>query len=228
MALPTVSTPKHCPDCPAARESMLEELVSRAAGCAFRCAILEARETVSPDVLRPGNLVMVRRGILIRQRLDRQGRVAAVDAIGPGGIARVDPAPNGSSTATGYAATRLILCVCPAASANEALKNDENTANELVRAMGRSLTRIERLAEARGRPSARAQVASILCVLADTLASSEPDRVPSGIQQRDIAHLLGIRHETVCRVLRALENEGLLVRENEEFRIVDRAAIEAA
>ena len=70
---------------------------------------------------------------------------------------------------------------------------------------------------------------ALLLALADTLSPPKMTAViPSSLQQRDMAALLGLRHETVCRAVAQLVSRGALQRDTEGFRIVDRALLTAA
>jgi DNA-binding MarR family transcriptional regulator len=81
---------------------------------------------------------------------------------------------------------------------------------------------MERLAEARGRASAAAKVGALLCTLAQTLRPGQDDgRVPSEFLQRDLAGLLSIRHESVCRVMRDFIKRGLIERADRAIVLKD-------
>jgi DNA-binding IclR family transcriptional regulator len=91
-----------------------------------------------------------------------------------------------------------------------------------------TLDRLERIAQARSRPSALARVAALLTALADTL--SPPRRlpcIPAALQQRDLAALLAMRHESVCRAIQDLAREGLVRRDHEGLHLRDRERLEA-
>jgi CRP-like cAMP-binding protein len=126
-------------------------------------------------------------------------------------------------TPTGYAATDLKVCLLAAGTELEA-----PLATDLVRLQRDAMHRLERLADARGRANADHRVCALLRALCDTLTPPRPrDRLPVGLQQRDLGQLLGMRHETVCRVLTRLERLGVIARSDDGITITDRAQLDA-
>ncbi len=217
-----------CLECPAQRQDAFPDLVGMTAGaCAFQ------RVTLEPRVPIPGRwygryaLGLVRRGVLVRQRVDSVGRATAIDAAGPGCLVPLGHV-DGALAVGGYAATRVLVCLLPADVLPNARGKDDSTAPDLVRLQLEALERVERIADARGRASVDERVAALLLALSDALAPPRGGApIPSGIQQRDMAALLGVRHESVCRTLRKLEGRGAIARVPEALRIIDRAALEA-
>ena len=216
-----------CPDCPAARQDVFAELVGVAKGdCAFHCPAVEPRSPVPERWFETYGLGLVRRGVLIRQRVDPQGRASAIDAAGPGCVFPLRDW-RGPSSASGYAATRLLVCLLPQDRLETSLTDRQDSALDLVRLQSEAMERLERITEARGRSSAESRVAALMCALADTLSPPRNrDRI-TGLQQRDIAALLSMRHETVCRVLGNLEAKGAVTRSSDGLRIADRSVLEA-
>lgn len=216
-----------CPDCPATRTGVLTGLVTtREAPCAFRCVSVAARQPLPPGWSSGYSLAMVRRGIVIRQRVDASGSATAVDAIGPGGAAPLSDGPEGSST--GYAADDALICMCPEPAMSSAVDAGAPTSGQVVGIHRAALERVERIAEARGRGTALGRVAAMLCALADTLSPPRRlDTIPSTLQQRDLAGLLGLRHESVCRAFGVLEERGAIRRSSDGTHLVDRGLLEA-
>jgi CRP-like cAMP-binding protein len=216
-----------CPDCPATRLEVFEPLVLNG-GCRFRGLALAARRPIPGAWFSTYRMGLVRRGVLIRQRVDRQGRVTAVDAAGPGCMFLLgDPGEAApASMVSGYAATDARVCLCSRTTMDEALKGAD-VCGDLIRMQEAALDRVERFADARGRPSAEARIAAVLVTLADTLSPPrQRDRIPADFQQRDVARLAGLRHETVCRLLGNLEGRGVVQRDREGLLIGDREALE--
>lgn len=217
-----------CPDCPATRLGVFESLIVDGGTCQFRCVALPARQPVPGGWFSTYRVGLVRRGVLIRQRIDRQGRVTSVDAAGPGCMfVLTDPGDFASaSVATGYAATDLRICLCSRETLTESL-GEPGVSRDMIRMQDAALERVERLADARGRTTAESRVAAVLCTLADTLSPPrQRDRIPADFQQRDIANLAGIRHETVCRMLGDLERRGAVRREPDGLKIMQREMLE--
>jgi CRP-like cAMP-binding protein len=217
-----------CPDCPATRNRDLVPLVAGEGDrCMFRCGHVAAREPVPPRWFGAYGLVLVRRGVIVRQRVDADGSATAIDAIGTGCAMPLSEAGDASHAA--YAADDAVLCLYPKQPLRQAIQAGTPTAAQMVTLYAASLDRVERIAQARSSRTALGQVAALLCVLADTL--SPPRRlacVPAALQQRDLASLLAIRHESVCRALQTFTRQGVVSRTEDGIRLLDRARLEAA
>jgi CRP-like cAMP-binding protein len=219
-----------CPDCPGARLGTFEDLVGATKhACAFDTATIDARAFVPPSWGTRYAFGMVRRGVLIRQRVDSAGNATAVDAAGPGCVFPIDDETRSTASAVcDYAATDLIVCLCRRESLERTLDESTRTGRELVQMHRAALERVERLTQARGAGTVKQKVCGLLLALADTMSPPRVrDRLPSGVQQRDLSRLVGVRHETFCRVLGVLEREGAIAREADGLVIADRACLEA-
>jgi CRP-like cAMP-binding protein len=215
-----------CPDCPAVRSNVLEGLVHREAGCAFRCLSVPARQPLPARWRGDYGFALVRRGIVVRQRTDGSGRATSIDIAGPGSAVPIGG--QGDDGAGGYAVDDVMLCLVPTEAFGEAVVGGQGGARDVVSAQSAVLQRVERIAEARSRASATSRVASLLLAIGDTLSPLRPSTViPSAIQQRDLASLLALRHESVCRSVASLEKSGFVQRSSGGLRIVDRPALEA-
>ncbi len=217
-----------CPDCPAIRQGVFEHMIKGPrASCAFQCLTIENRAQIPDRWFGTYGVALIRRGVMVRQRVDAQGRATAVDAAGPGCLVSLNE-PAGPTGAAAYAATRLLVCLCPNESIDRELElKSDGTAPDLVRMQREQIDRLERVADARGRTTVQSKVSALLCTLADTLSPPRRrSRIPSGLQQRDMALLLGVRHESVCRALGQLEKKGAVRREPDGIRITDRTLLE--
>lgn len=217
--------PLACPDCPAKRVHTFEQLVDQPSGCAFRCLSVAAREPLPLTWRREYGLALVRRGIIVRQRVDAHGHATAIDIAGPGSSF---PIPDAGDGATGYAVVDAMLCLCPSPVLRATVDGGDAGARDVVAAQAAVLARVERIAEARGRASASSRIAGLLLTIADTLSDRRLTSIPGAIQQRDLASLVALRHESVCRVLAAFSRRGLVERTPQGLHIADRAALEAA
>ena len=215
-----------CPDCPAVQSCILEGLARRETGCAFRGMTVAARQPLPPRWRGDYDFALVRRGIVVRQRVDGSGRATSIDIAGPGSALPIGA--HDDDGAGGYAVDDLMLCLCPADSFAEAVGAGATGARDVVSAQASILKRVERIAEARSRTSATSRVAALLLAICDTLSPSRTlDAIPTAIQQRDLALLLALRHESVCRSMASLEKNGLVERSPSGLRLVDRPALEA-
>ncbi len=193
-----------CPDCPGPRLGCLDAVTGKTKdACQFTTATVAARAPL--PVWGDYDLAWMRRGVVIRERPALDGRATAIDAAGPGCMFPID------EYCTGYAATNAMVCLLRRDSLHKALEHGQGL--QLIELYRATLLRVERLSHARGARSVREKVCRLLVVLAESLS---PPRIredlPDGLQQRDMARLLGVRHESVCRVIGELEREGLLER----------------
>jgi CRP-like cAMP-binding protein len=202
-------------------------LALRPSGCAFRCLSVRAREPLPVGWGDEYGIALVRRGIILRHRIDARGDAVAIDAAGPGSAIPLSSSSSGGGAA--YAADDAMLCLCPRSILDETVEGGQTAARDVVRAQSTMLARVERLADARGRRSAATRLAALLLALSDTLCgSSVLEVIPSSLRQRDLAALAALRHESICRELRALEDAGFVAREESGLRLVDRGALERA
>lgn len=217
-----------CPDCPVKPRGALGMLIdAERSHCALRCVFVPARHPLPPRWYGSYGLALVRRGILVRQRVDVGGSAIAIDAVGPGGAAPLLEA--GDTTSGGYAADDVLVCLVPRRALGEAVDAGAPAAPHVVGLHAAALERVERIADARGRATALGRVAALLCVLADTLASPRRlDTVPATLQQRDMAALLTMRHESVCRALALLVRRRWVARGAEGIRLLERDHLETA
>ncbi len=225
------ASPSACPDCAMPRLNVLASVLPpRADACAFRCVSVQARAPLPPRWFKEFRFGVVRRGIIIRQRLDRQGRATAVDAVGTGGLVPLATTTGaGAETgATGYAATDVLLCACSGAATDAMMAGDTHATRDLLQLHAQAMDRMERLADARGRTTVIARVAAVFAALSDSLSPlRRTDVLTSAFQQSDLAALVAARQETVCRAVRALERRGVIARDADGTRIVDRDRLDA-
>lgn len=183
--------------------------------CHFESITIEARQEIPERYDAHLGFALVRRGLLIRQRRDAGDRTVAVDIVGPGQGYR-------TGQGTGYAVERTLLCVRSAPGFD---------VGQVMPGIGEMLLqcadRKERLMVARARATAEARVAALLTTLQDVLHTHPADGIPAELLQQDMAALLSMRHESVCRALRTLRERGSIRRDADGIQIVDRAALEA-
>jgi CRP-like cAMP-binding protein len=210
---------------------MLAGMLGESTGaCGFDSLALEARAELPTAWGQRYSFAFVRRGYLVRLRTEGAGHATAVDAVGPGCAFPVR-APSGlrHHGPAGYAVGRALVCLCDAEALEAGLTAGGRSAVDVHNLIVEGMQRVERLSDARGRSSAASRVAALLCTLADTLRPGGPrdDEIPAEFLQRDLAALLSIRHESVCRVLRGFEDAGMIRRDADGLRLLDRSALDA-
>jgi CRP-like cAMP-binding protein len=215
---------------------MLEVLVDQPTGCAMRCLPVEARQPLPLRWRGEYSLALVRRGIIVRQRVDRGGRVASIDIAGPSSAIPI--AARTDDGVAGYAVSDSMLCLVTAETLETAVtqqpprrraatRGAASAAQDLALAQSAMRERVERIAEALTRTAALSRVACLLLAIADTLSPAiRLSTIPSTIQQRDLAALCALRHESVCRSIAELESRGIVARTPNGLYIVDRAELE--
>lgn len=215
-----------CIDCPAARVGCFQAVVSDGSTpCWFVKAALPARAQIPAAWAERYAFALVRRGVLVRTRASDRGLAVSIDCAGTGSLVPW-PAHVGE---IGYAATDVLVCLYPREGLAQALAREPETTREVLEGLTVALDRVERFAEARGQSTAEGRVASVLEVLADTLSPPvRRDRLPAALQQRDLARLAGVRHESFCRILGKLEREGLVRRGTEGLTIGGGSLLAAA
>lgn len=200
-----------CIDCPATRGGCFGTAVGDGSTpCRFVKGTVHARAPIPTTWPERYALALVRRGVVVRTRAGRDGPSVAVDCVGPGAVLPLSE----HAVEIGYAATEVLVCLYPRVGLVETLAREAETGRDIIFGLTASLERVERLAEARGQSTADERVARVLAVIADTLAPPHRrDRLPAGLQQRDLARLAGVRHESFCRALGRLERAGLIRRD---------------
>ena len=223
---------RHCLECPGTRHHLLNQMIGESSSCCeFENLAVEPRESIPLRWFSRFTLGIVRRGALVRQRADAQGRVTAIDVVGPGCAFPIDVRDlelSDGGTCAGYAVTRTLICAADERTVNDSLQKGGQDALDLHRLQREALYRMERIADARGRSAVASRVAALTCTLADTLVRGPRERshVPAGFLLRDYAALLSIRHESVCRVLRDFSRKGLTSQDDEGLHILDRKGLE--
>ena len=222
-AEPSARFPGACVDCPAARVGCFGTAVgSTTTPCRFLKATVHARAPIPAAWSEDYALLLVRRGVVVRTRAPKEGPSVAIDCAGAGSVL---PLASGALE-IGYAATDVLVCLHPRVGLSEALAREADTAHDMIVALAAALERVERLAEARGQSTVDERVARVLAVVAATLTPPERrDRFPSGLPQRDLARLAGVRHESFCRSLGKLERAGHIRREPDGLVITDHDAL---
>lgn len=202
-----------CVNCPAIRASVFSDALRGERDCVFRRASLGPREALPPDWAEEHAFLLVERGVIVVEGWLENGHPVATDVVGPGGMVLLTPRET-----FGHAASETRVCLMPRAT-KEHLGVDGW--RDIAMLEGTAIQRLHRLTLARSQRTARAKVLALLRVLGETLYADEPRAwLISSLQQGDLAELVGLRRETVCRAFAQLEKEGIVVRTADgcEFR----------
>ena len=227
VQLRVLSGSRRCPGCPADRDHSFVTMIGEGKGeCAFHGITMEPRGALPERWFVPGGAAIVRHGAVIRTRSDAHGRVHGVDLAGPGHLLPLEPG-EGRDQPGGYAISAARLCLASDGAFERALSSGGEHADDvadLVRVQRDAMRRVERFSEARGRPGVESRVAAVIGVILDELGLDLV--LPEALQQRDLAILAGVRHESVCRAIGTLEASGMVARTLEGLRILDREALD--
>jgi len=176
-----------------------------ASNCRFVKATIAARAPLPAEWSQEHAFALVRRGVVVRTRAELDGVSIAIDCVGPRSLVPL----HAHGTEVGYAASDTLVCLYPRHLLRQAVSEDAALGLEVVEGLQKALDRVERLAEARGHAMAEQRIARVLAVL-----SEHQDHLHGGIQQRDLARLAGVRHESVCRFLAKLTRDGTIHRDD--------------
>lgn len=222
---------KICPDCPARNTPIADTPSDPTKKCLLQCNRITAREPFPMCWFETFSFGVVRRGVVVRERVEPGGSSVAIDAVGAGALLPLAMVGMGGARgdfAGGYAASEALICMLPRASFDALFAGVSSSLTELFQLQEHTRMRVERIAAARGALSASERMFLLLCALADTLrpARTEVDLVPSDLQQRDLAALAGIRPESACRIIRQLTRERAIERGADGIRILRDGALE--
>ena len=212
-----------CVDCPAVRASCFEaQLSDGTSPCRFVKGTIAGRGPVPVAWAERYAFALVRRGVIVRTRATAEGPSVAIDCAGPGAIL---PFPS-RALEIGYAATDVLVCLYARDGLEHALASDPEMSRSVYEGFAAALDRVERLAEARGQSRAENRVACVIATVAETMSPPvRRDHLPAGLQQRDLARLAGVRHESFCRIIGKLERAGTIERHEGGLRIESHEAL---
>lgn len=212
-----------CFDCPARRRCVLESIVRGGRPhCAFESAKLGARARLPAEWSERYSMALVRRGAVARIVTDPSGEEVAIDLATAGTLIALGDRPI--PVQQGYAVCDTLICPLTIETERALIESGGNIARDLSMLERDAATRVERISHAKGASSARAKVARVLAFLLDAFAPA--DVIPAWVQQRDIAALAGVRHETACRVLKALTEERTIAVREEGTAVGDRQRLD--
>jgi CRP-like cAMP-binding protein len=221
---------KTCRECPAERLNVFDSLVREGRdSCQLVTASVEARASFQPRWAVEFAYALVRQGVVVRECIDTRGSASAIDAAGAGCLiplsATVDSMTRMAYAA--FAAGPATVCLLPYDTIERLVASGGGPVQELLDLQTQAMRRVELLTHVRSLRDALRAVGALLLALSDTLTPpARTDLIPAGLQQRDLAHLLSIRHETVCRSIGHLEAQGIVERASAGIRILDRARLE--
>jgi CRP-like cAMP-binding protein len=218
-----------CIGCPAQRMNVFESLVHGGRGwCQMPSIALQARQVLPATWQTEYAYAFVRRGFVVRQINDENGDTSSVDVAGPGCLLTTAALPplHSRVAISGYAANDALICALSVRVVENVVSGGGDHVRELVALLGASARRVEMISYARSQKDAARAVASLLLTLSSCLAPPAVlSTIPNGLQQRDLAALLGIRHETMSRVITDFEKRGVVARGEDGIQLISLDAL---
>jgi CRP/FNR family transcriptional regulator len=154
----------------------------------------------------------------------RDGHEQVLRLLGPGEILGYRPVLAGEPyNATAEAVVETAVCIVPATSVHEMLRDDPDLAMAMLAKLAREMRHSEELMmELVHRPVGQ-RVARLLISLLESGAAPGPARELSAreMTRRDMARMVGTTPETISRVLRSLGQRGVLSVARDVIRVRD-------
>ncbi len=221
--------PATCSVCTSARLCLphgLDELRLRE----FECLVDEIGPLHAGDfVFRDGDafhaLYAVRAGMVKTYSIDREGREQITGFFLPGELVGLDAVHVGHFRSHAVALDTSMVCRMSFPRVNELSRRWPELQQELLGAFSRGLAEADKL---RGDFSADERVAAFLVDLARRLECRgfSAKRLYLLMERRDIANFLGMAKETISRVLRRFQDEGVVLVDRREVQILKRERLD--
>ena len=134
----------------------------------------------------------------------------------------------GDHDAAAEAVTPVVLRRLPISSLEALAERDLNVARRLRRMGADQLRAARERMVLLGRKTALERIAAFLEEMTVRLPADNRGNITLPMGRTDIADHLGLTVETVCRGLTQLRRKGAIALERQDFRILDRSALDAA
>lgn len=196
----------------------------------FECLVdevgpLHAGDFIFRDGDPFGSLYAVRAGMIKTYSIDREGREQITGFFLPGELVGLDAVHVGHFRSHAVALDTSMVCRMSFPRVNELARRWPELQGELLGAFSRGLAEADKL---RGDFSADERVSAFLVDLARRLETRgfSAKRLYLLMERRDIANFLGMAKETISRVLRRMQDDGLIAVDRREVQILQRERLE--
>ncbi|MCB1629512.1 MAG: helix-turn-helix domain-containing protein [Xanthomonadales bacterium] len=196
----------------------------------FECLVdevgpLHAGDFIFRDGDSFGSLYAVRAGMIKTYSIDREGREQITGFFLPGELVGLDAVHVGHFRSHAVALDTSMVCRMSFPRVNELSRRWPELQRELLGAFSRGLAEADKL---RGDFSADERVAAFLVDLARRLESRgfSAKRLYLLMERRDIANFLGMAKETISRVLRRMQDDGLIAVDRREVQLLQRPRLD--
>ena len=224
-----------CRDCPQRQHSSWQSLSD-----AELAQIDRARRVVRCDqgdvLFEQGDagvdVYCVRSGTVAVRRTDAEGNSVTLGLHYPGDLVGHDSVVAGSEhRAEAEAVQPSTLCVIEGEAVTGALARNPALAREMLRRSGAELDRARDALVRVATLSTRDRLLALLLDLMTRHGEAQPDgsvRLSLPLARRDLASMIGIRHETLSRLIARVEAEGLARFSGRQVVVPSRQALAAA
>lgn len=174
----------------------------------------------------------VRSGTVAVRRIDPEGNAVTLGLYYPGDlVGHVPVVAGGEHRAEAEAVQPATLCVIEGEAVTGALARNPELARELLRRSGAELDRARDALVRVATLSTRDRLLALLLDLMGRHGEALPDgsvRLSLPLARRDLASMIGIRHETLSRLIARVEAEGLARFSGRRVLVPSRQALAAA
>lgn len=176
------------------------------------------------------NLYVVRSGSIRSTQASTPGEEQVIGFHLPGELLGLDAISSGRHQCDAVALDRTSVCAVPFEQLEKVALKVPALQQQLLRIISREMVEEHGHLAALGRRSARERLALFLHSFAARLErSGHPgDEISLTMSRGDIASYLGVALETVSRLMTRLAEEGIIVIDRRQLRILDRAALARA
>lgn len=197
----------------------------------FECIVDEVGPLHAGNfVFRDGDeftaLYAVRAGMVKTYSIDREGREQITGFYLPGELIGLDAIHSQRYRNHALALDTSMVCRMNFAKVRELAQQWPELQNQLMCTLSSGLAEADKL---RGEYSADERMAGFLVDLARRLEQRgySAERLYLLMERRDIANFLGMAKETISRVLRRFQDEGLIAVDRREVMLLDRARLDS-
>lgn len=157
--------------------------------------------------------------------LDKDQQI--VDFHFPGDTVGLDAVDSGVYTYTARALTETLVCRVDLSQAETLGDSYPVFQSEMIRVLGEQLRHEQSLSILLRKQSAEQRIATFLLSLAGASMWSQPRGVDLQLPmaRKDIANYLGVAVETLCRLFKRMQDDGLLESDGRFVRLLDVAAL---
>lgn len=158
-----------------------------------------------------------------------KSQTQVVDFHFPGDTVGLDAVDQGHYTYTARALTETLVCRVDVANAQSLGERYRTFQCEMIRAMGEQLRHEQGLSILLRKQSAEQRIATFLLSLGSPslLAGARGVDLQLPMSRKDIANYLGVAVETLCRLFKRLQDDGLVKSHGRHVRLLDVPALSA-